>query len=110
MLKDGWDLVLCPSAQQASEVLWHVTQEERAQTLDHWMMTPVQFQCGVLWFRRSESVRKLFAEWREQWLRFRGEDQGAFLRAIRTCPVRMWLLGFPFNGGAVIEHRWGETR
>ena len=100
---------MVPSGNQGTDLLWHVDEEEREATLDE-VLNPLQLQAGVFWFKRNERTELLFTEWRKEWLRWKGQDQAAFLRALARAPVRMWILGFPFNGGAVIAHLFGRTR
>jgi len=47
---------------------------------------------------------------RAEWLRFRDQDQAALLRALAIAPVRAWLVGHPWNGGALVDHRFGACR
>jgi hypothetical protein len=107
VLDDGWDLVIVPSQGQ-DQPLHSLTEEERRVTLDEtgdgW---PLMLNTGVMWFRRNARTERLFAEWRREWKRFRLHDQGALLRALEKCPVRVWLLGLDFNShrGEVVEHR-----
>lgn len=111
ILADGWDLVIVPSQNQGDDLLWHVGEEERMRTLyEIGNGMPLQLQAGVFWFRKSEAVRDLFTEWRKEWQRWRDQDQAAFLRALAKCPVKTWLLGHPWNGGACIAHLFGQTR
>ena len=111
MLADGWELVICPSSHQADDLLWHVCDDERAVTLAEFGCPDVlQLQGGMFTFRQCEPVCAFFAAWRDEWRRWTGEDQAALLRAFRRAPVRLHLLGPPFNGGAVVSHRWGAVR
>jgi len=107
LLDDGWDMVICPSA---GDWLGHIDQAERDLTHDELGWQPLQLQAGVFWFRRSDAIRRFFEAWREEWQRFEGEDQGAMLRALYRCPVRVWLMGRPWNGGEAIEHNYGALR
>lgn len=107
MLEAGWELVICPSSRQAEDLLWHAPESERAATLFELGYEPLQLQAGVWFVRRTESVDRLFSAWRCEWLRWEAIDQGALLRALDSAPVKIWLLGWPWNGGAVIQHRWG---
>ncbi len=109
LLSDGWDMVITPSAAQGEDLLWHVSDDERAATLAE-TGDPLQLQAGVFWFSKNERTARLFAEWRSQWGRWSGEDQGALLRALYRSPVKLALLGRPFNGGAVVAHRVGACR
>lgn len=109
-LADGWDLVMVPSKPQ-SQPLHSLTEEDRRLTQDEvgddW---PLMLNTGVMWFGRSARMRNLFQRWKEEWLRFKGHDQGALLRALARCPVRLWLLGQAYNGGEVVEHLFGRAR
>ncbi|HML23512.1 MAG TPA: hypothetical protein PKD09_17785 [Aggregatilinea sp.] len=110
-LDDGFDLALCASRNQGDELLWHVGVDDRRETLAVMGCSEVlQLQAGVFFVARNARTQALFAAWRSEWARFRGQDQGALLRALRRVPVRIWLLGQPFNGGAVIAHHFGELR
>lgn len=109
ILASGFDLVLTPSQGQGDDCLWHLSEPERAATLEE-TPEPLQLQAGVFWFVKNARTRRLFAAWRAEWLRWKGEDQGALLRALAFAPVKIWLLGRPWNGGAVIEHRYGTIR
>lgn len=110
ILADGWDMVLTASAAQGKDWLWHVSDSERTVTLSALGHAALQLQCGVMWFARNERVAQMFHAWREEWQWWRGQDQGAFLRALARVPVRLWLLGRPWNGGAAIQHRFGAVR
>ena len=113
MLEDGWDVALCASGNQGNgqgdEVLWHLTDEERALTLAE-MSEPLQLQAGVMFVARNRRTQALWHAWRDEWERFRDEDQGALLRALARHPARIWLLGPDWNGGSVIGHHWGACR
>lgn len=109
-LADGWDVVMTASGQQGPEWLWHVTADEREATLIELGYAALQLQCGVLWFAANERVRDLFAAWRAEWARWQGPDQGAFLRAVHQTPVKVWLMGRDWNGGQIVEHRFGAVR
>jgi hypothetical protein len=108
ILKHGWELIMVPSLPQGEASLKHLSEEERDITFME-TMRPLQLNTGVIWFRKTEAVKALFAEWRSQWRRFRDKDQGAFLRALELCPVSLWLLGRPFNAGAVVGHLFGRA-
>lgn len=109
ILQAGWEMVMVASGPQASEALGHLCDKERYETLTE-TIDPLQLNTGVIWFRKTERVKRLFEEWRRQWLRYKDKDQGAFLRALEARPVKLFLLGRPFNGGAVVGHRFGACR
>ncbi len=108
ILADGWDVVIAPSSRQGSDVLGNVTMADRQATLAQLGRDVLGLQAGVLWFAKDRA-RPLFAAWREEWRRFGRQDQGALLRALARVPVRVWLLGSPWNGGDVIQHLWGRA-
>lgn len=108
-LLDDWDLAIAPSKNQGNDLFRHIKNEvEKEQTLrelgNYW---PLQLQCGVIWFNRVRCT-SLFEEWRTEYLRYNDQDQAAFLRALNKCPVKIWLLGRDWNGGKLIEHRFGR--
>jgi len=110
LLADGWDLALSPSDKQEAESLWHVTEGEREITFDQVGYRPLQLQCGVMFIRRSPETVTFMAVWLEEFNRWGGQDQAAFIRALNRVPLRVYLLGRPFNGGAVIAHHFGRAR
>lgn len=112
ILADGWDMVIAPSGRQGGDVMGHLPQAERSHTLATLRNPlPLQWQAGVFYFER-ERAGALFAAWREEWQRFRGQDQGALLRALAASSVRVWALGDVWNrpGGEVVEHLFGRAR
>jgi len=108
ILDDGWDVCITASEHQGENWLWQASVEERAATgspLD------LSLQGGVFYARRCERVHQFFDAWRTEWRRWQHIDQGALLRAVRVCPIRLWLLGRAYNGrdGALIEHLFGRA-
>jgi hypothetical protein len=108
VLDDGYDLALAHSAAQEEEALWHVDLNEAWFTLCQLYGSALQLQAGVMFFRHS--VANLFWEWRCEWQKWRGQDQAALLRALYKVPTRLWILGRSWNGGSIIEHRFGGAR
>lgn len=109
ILDDGWDLVIVPSKMQG-QPLHNLIDEERTITLaELGDNRPLMLNTGVMWFHKSDRMRRLFAEWKAEWLRFKQHDQGALLRALAKCPVKLWLLGSEFNGGEIVEHLFGRA-
>lgn len=110
ILADGWDLVIVPSVSQGDDLLWHIGEDEREATYEELGCVPLQLQGGVFWFRKCEPVHSLFDAWRDEWERWRDQDQAALLRALARSPVKVWLFGRPWNGGQLIRHLFGRTR
>jgi hypothetical protein len=110
ILSNGWDICITLSANQSREWLWHTTPADRLQTANAVGFHGVQWQCGVFWFAKNGYTAHLFDWWRDEWLEHAGQDQGAFMRALRWCPLRLWVLGQSFNGGSVLAHYFGRLR
>ena len=111
ILDDGWDIAMTPSANQGDDAFWHVGADEVSATLQEiGNPEPLQLQCGMMFVQRNRRTEELHEIWREEWQRWHDQDQAAFVRALHRCPVRLWLLGRPWNGGALIKHRFGAIR
>lgn len=111
LLKDGWDIAITPSTNQGEESMWHIGYEERNCTLGEiGCPESLQLQGGLFFFRKCTRVDRLFECWREEWLRYQDQDQAALLRALYKTPVKIWILGRPWNGGALVNHRFGALR
>lgn len=110
LLRDGWDLCITPSLMQENGAFWHVDAPERETTLDELGYTPVQWQGGVFYFRRCDAFAALCDRWREEWQRWRGQDQAALARALAHTPLKLWALGRPYNGGELVSHLFGKAR
>lgn len=110
MLKDGYNLVIVPSVRQEDQSILHVSEAEREATFNECGLRPVQLQAGAMFVRRSKETERLFADWFQEWQRWRGQDQAALLRALYRHPITIGLLGRPFNGGAVVAHHFGQAR
>lgn len=109
ILAAGFDMVICPSRNQGSDAFWHIDPGER-QVTNAECYNPVQLQGGVFGFTRSDAVSEFFQIWRSEWERWHDQDQAALMRALYRHPLRLWLLGTPWNGGAVIQHLYGRAR
>lgn len=110
VLDDGWDMAMVPSVNQDVDWLWHVGEAEREETRRYYDTQPLQLQGGVFFVRRNYLTETLFAEWASEWRCWEDEDQAALLRALKACPVRMWMLGRAWNGGELVQHLFGRTR
>lgn len=114
-LGDGWDMVIAPCSNQGRDWLWHVDGEERTATRDA-LGQVLALQGGMFFFRKNARVHALFEAWRAEWERWQRQDQAALLRALYANPVKIWLLGRPWNmpaparGDTIIEHQFGRAR
>jgi hypothetical protein len=110
-LLDGWEMAMTISVNQGREALANLDDAERRDVLDPFPGDPpVVYQCGVFSWRSCPATSRLFGAWRTAWKRWGRHDQGAFLQALDDAPVSLWLLGRPFNGGAVVQHHFGRAR
>ncbi len=111
ILEDGWDIALAFSERQGDDVLGNCYQEDRLTTFAEIGCSEVLgLQAGVMFLNSSEVVRGFFSTWYEEWKQFKTMDQAAFLRALWRVPLRVWLLGRDWNGGAIVEHLFGRAR
>ena len=93
-------------------------QEEERRVTWGVLPTPLvtQYACGMIFFRRCREVERLFGVWREEWERWQGNDQAAFLRALYRTPTRHIALPVEWNvlgqrrEALVVHHRWGQAR
>jgi hypothetical protein len=109
ILADGWDLVITASDNQESRLLWHVPEQDKELTLLE-NPRPLQLQGGVFYVAKGGNMRAFFEAWREEWQKFGQADQGALIRALHRAPVRVWIMGRPYNGGEVVQHRFGAAK
>jgi len=105
LLDAGYDLVIAPSIRQTSDWLWKVSAEERIYTAEH-LLPMASLQGGMFWFGRNKQTERFFAAWHEEWLRFKGQDQAALLRALNREPLAVWLV----SQERFIDHLWGHAR
>lgn len=110
ILESGFDLVIVPSQNQGDDLFWHVDPVERLVTLEEIGYPPLQLQGGVFWFAQNERVDAFFHTWNEEWHRWKGQDQAALVRALHRSPLKVWLIGRAFNGGAVVSHYYGRAK
>lgn len=108
---DEWDMAIAPSKNQGADLFAHIPDPvEKMATVEEirnpW---PLQLQCGFLLFSRTRCA-KFFETWRACWLEYSDQDQAAFLRALHREPIRVWLVGRPFNGGELVSHLFGACR
>jgi len=115
VLDEGWDMAMAFSTRQGSDVMGHLPLQDRRFTVDILGPDCLALQAGVMFWRKCQAVRSLFARWREEWAIFKSFDQGALLRALMETPVKLWLLGRPWNTmpndqEAIVEHMFGRAR
>lgn len=109
ILQSDYDLVICPSQYQD---FWHIDEKERNETFDLLEYQPLQLQGGVFGFSVNDKMREYFQCLSNNYLLYCNQDQAAIVRALHECPIKYWLVGYPFNSsnGSVIRHLFGNTR
>jgi len=109
ILDDSWDLAITASEHQEKDWLWQAGEAERALTQVD-IPRALSLQGGVFYCTKNERTGAFFSAFREEWQRFRGVDQAALIRALHRAPVKVWLLGRPWNGGELVAHDFGKAR
>lgn len=111
LLETGWDLVIAPSMGQGPDLFHHVDAIERSYTAGILKAyRPLQLQAGVMFIRRSPIMKLFFELWRDEWGRFKGQDQAALVRTLDEHPIRICLVSHDYNGGSLVEHYFGRAR
>lgn len=112
ILEDGWDMALTASINQGGDCFKHIETEERIFTQDFiGDAFPLQLQLGLFYFNRNTCGR-LFELWRKEWKRYHTQDQAAFMRAYYSSPIKIWLLGRPYNDinkDSIVQHLFGKA-
>ena len=122
-LLDSFDLIVAIDiAEMAKDGALHpnsfgYTQEERSMTTYLLPTTwATQFACGMLFFRKSHDTQVLFDTWQDEWRKWQGRDQAAFLRALCKNPTRIlavpseWNVAGSKQEARIVHHRWGAAR
>lgn len=109
-LLDGYDMVIAPSTVQGARWGQHSTKQDRNETANLLIHTPIQYQCGVFSFRKTPKMKGLFAQWRKEYGKYSDVDQLAFMRALWQKPVKLHVVSNVFNGGVVIKHLFGALK
>lgn len=112
VLEAGWEMAITPCRHQGDEAHRHIGVTERAATFEELGMDVTALQGGVIYLRKCEAVHRFYAAWRDEWQRWRDQDQGALLRALMHNPVRLFLLGRDYNApdGRLIQHFYSYAR
>jgi len=112
LLEAGWELAMCECTRQGSEAHGHVNEVERNATFAEVGMHAQAMQAGVMYFRKSTAMHKLFSAWRAEWKRWEDQDQAALVRALARVPVKLRTLHRDYNNpnGRLIAHYCGFAR
>lgn len=100
-VESGWDFLICHDVlnqQTLHSVGRRYLKAEADATLDvvkSWDM--LQFNGGVWALNRNERTQAFMAAWLGEWERWGQRDQGAFIRALHSHPMRILVLGNEWN-------------
>lgn len=98
---DGWEFAIAKDAHKHDTI----DALERRNNTAEYLQTVAQLGTteglgingGVWAFRRCERVKRFFERWLDEWEKYRGRDQPAFLRALYSEPLRVYWLGNEWN-------------
>jgi hypothetical protein len=112
-LLDRWDVILTDTGHRS--LADRVAGKEEAAATQKWFGTPdlLYHNSGVIFWRKNDAVKKLFALWAKEWKRFSGwDEQLALLRAVAkssamvmTAP-RTWNTR-PKEQAVLVYHEFG---
>lgn len=109
-LLTGFEFVCTLSSRQGNEWHWKVDKHEAILAAYDLGYQPIRIQGGVFAFRKTNAARKFFANWRKAYKKYPNNvsDQVALTTAFHTSPMKAAILSRQFNGGAIIQHRFGS--
>jgi len=113
LLDAGWELVMAPTLHQGQESHLHINATERDITYAEVGVDAQALQGGVMYFRKTTALHKLFATWRAEWARWGTHDQAALVRALAKRPVKLRTLHRDWYNspqGRLIRHYYGFAR
>lgn len=110
ILQSGFDLVIAPSTNQDDSSFWHVSKQERENTLTELEYNPLQLQGGMFAWAKNSKTEVFFKNWFNEWNKYKEQDQAALIRALELDPIKYYLVSNTFNGGSVLKHNFGATK
>ena len=126
-LQDGWEFLICKDMDKYATTDKLIRPDNKDECNVTWDILgtregAMQYNGGMMAFRRNDRTAKFFKLWQEEWQRWGKRDQGALLRALYRQPLRMYILMNQWNASdryplppgeiAVMHHnvqarRWG---
>lgn len=111
-LQDGWELVICKDNNRYGLVSEMKRPDNGDECLETWALMGsqelLQYNGGMMAYRRNANTRRFFAKWLSEWDRYGKRDQGALLRALYSNPLRMFVLMNQWNATTRYELPPGE--
>lgn len=112
VLQDGWELVICKDNNKYGLVKEMVRNDNQDEAIETWRVMGsqelLQYNGGMMAYRRNTNTRRFFAKWLSEWDRWGKRDQGALLRALYSAPLRMFVLMNQWNATTRYETPPGE--
>jgi hypothetical protein len=101
VLEDGWEFVIAKDMAKYSTVRMMVRPDNRDEAEATWREIgtdqALQYNGGMMGFRRCDRTAAFFRRWREEWERWGKRDQGALIRALHKGPLRLYVLTNHWN-------------
>jgi len=123
VLQDGWELVICKDMAKYDSVKMMLRPDNRDEAEATWRELgtdqAMQYNGGMMAYRRNEQTAEFFRLWQAEWQRWGKRDQGALLRALHAQPLRLFVLCNQWNasmryplpaGDIAIRHHNTEAR
>lgn len=113
LLQGGWELAICKDMDKYSEVGMAIRPDNKDECDVTWDLMGsrqlLQYNGGMMAFRRCERTSEFFKMWQEEWDRWGKRDQAALLRALYRQPLRLFLLMNQWNATDRYDPPGGEV-
>lgn len=94
---DNSDLAMCVDYRPTVEKCNHILGEEKDYTLSIVPGNFIQYNTGILLFRKTNNIKELFKNWFNEWCKFKKFDQLALARALYFYPQKITSIPYKFN-------------
>lgn len=94
---DQGDLCMCVDCHSTVESCQHITGEDKDYTLSVIPKNAVQYNTGLVLFKKSPKIINLFKRWGDEWSRFKKYDQLALARALHYMPTGIVIIPPEYN-------------
>lgn len=91
------DLAMALDRLPALSLCDHIAEVEKEFTLQQLSGDTVQFNSGLILWRDTPAMHRLFQAWYEEWQKFQKHDQLALLRAVRTTQTAITPIPKTYN-------------
>ena len=112
VLQDGWELVICKDMAKYHTAARMQRPDNKDECDATWKLMgtreALQYNGGMMAFRRCDRTREFFGLWQREYQRWCKRDQAALLRAVHTYPLRLFVLCNQWNATTRYEPPVGE--